>query len=412
MRGFVTGGAILTVLLCATTAFAGGNPNYILSLSDAGGSTGDSISTTATLNSAAGGNVQGWSFGICHDSSILQVDGVSLGATAATVKNGGAPDFAELATYTGGATCGVVICFIGCSPMLPNPAASLLVVDYTITGVTDTTLNVCSSLGTPPVSSVVVVGGSSIVPETVAGLVDVIDPNQLVASSATGLLGGTVASTISLNNVTLAPVDAVQVAVTYDAGITGVNSVANTVGAEFFDVQPGPAGQLVAGLIMDTSDPITNQIPAGASTVLFTVTWDGLAVGDSNVTFVDGIGSPAVNNGLVIGQDPLYQPSLVDGIVTVVNFNPFLRSDCNDDAIVNIADGVYGLNFLFQGGPAPNCDDACDSNDDASIDASDMIYIFNYQFIDGPAPQAPFPVADLDPTPGDGLGCNGDADDL
>jgi hypothetical protein len=95
-----------------------------------------------------------------------------------------------------------------------------------------------------------------------------------------------------------------------------------------------------------------------------------------------------------------------------VNFNEFLRSDCNNDTIVNIADGVYGLNYLFQSGPDPFCDDACDSNDDGLIDASDMIYIFNYQFIEGPAPQPPFPVADLDPTPGDGLGCNGDADNI
>ncbi|NCG13106.1 MAG: hypothetical protein GWP38_07160, partial [Planctomycetia bacterium] len=54
----------------------------------------------------------------------------------------------------------------------------------------------------------------------------------------------------------------------------------------------------------------------------------------------------------------------------------------------------------------------CDSNDDGSIDAADMIYIFNYRFLEGPAPLAPFPAADLDPTPGDGLGCDGDADDL
>ena len=95
-----------------------------------------------------------------------------------------------------------------------------------------------------------------------------------------------------------------------------------------------------------------------------------------------------------------------------MDYKEFIRSDCNNDNLVNIADGVYGLNYLFQGGPAPTCDDACDSNDDATIDAADMIYIFNYQFLDGPAPTAPFPAAGLDPSIGDGLGCDGDADDL
>ena len=98
--------------------------------------------------------------------------------------------------------------------------------------------------------------------------------------------------------------------------------------------------------------------------------------------------------------------------MTVVNFNSFVRGDCNNDSTVNIADGIYGINYLFQMGPEPTCDDACDSNDDGGIDASDCIYIFNYRFLDGPGPEAPFPASDLDPTPGDGLGCDGDADDI
>ena len=412
MRGIVTGCALLTVVLGATTAFAGGDPNYVISFSSASGSPGDAISSTTFLDSSAGAPVQGWSFGVCHDSAILTIDGVVLGSTAATVNGGAAPGFVSLQTYPGGATCGLVINLFGSFTLPPSAAAQLLVLNYTIDGVSDTTLNMCNSLGTPPVASVVVVGGASIPPTSTAGLIDVIDPNQLVASSATGLLGSTVDSTVSLNSVTLAPADGAQVALTYDAGVTGVSSVSNTVGAEFFDVQPGPAGQLVVGLVMDTTDPLTSQIPGGATTALFTVTWDGLSVGVSSVAFADGIGSPPIDNAVLIGQDPPYQPSLINGAITIVNFNPFLRSDCNNDALVNIADGVYGLNYLFQSGPVPVCDDACDSNDDGSIDASDMIYIFNYQFLEGPAPQAPFPVADLDPTTGDGLGCNGDADDL
>ena len=104
---------------------------------------------------------------------------------------------------------------------------------------------------------------------------------------------------------------------------------------------------------------------------------------------------------------PIQDPAAV----SIVEPN-FRRGDCGGDGSVGIADAILQLAILF--GPAVPlvCADACDSNDDGSIDASDMIYIFNYQFLEGPAPQAPFPVADLDPTTGDGLGCNGDADDL
>lgn len=409
MRGLVTGCAILMVVLCATTTFAQ-DPNYVLSFSDASGSTGDTIHSIGTLDSSTGGNVQGWSFGACNDPAILTSLDIDL-TPAASELNGGPGTmlgFASLQVHAGGATCGVVIDLFGVEVLEPG-VLDLVEIDYEIIGTTDTTIDACSTLGTPPVATVVVVLGASIPPVTDSAFIDVIDPNELVASSATGLLGGQVDSTVSLNSVTLAPIDAAQVSLSYDPGIVGVATVANTVGAEFFDVQPGPAGQLVVGLVRDTSDPITDTIPGG---VLFTVTWDGLAVGTSAVSFVDGLGSPPIDNAVIIGQNPPYQPTLIDGAITIVNFNPFVRSDCNSDAIVNIADGVYALNFLFQGGPDPVCDDSCDSNDDGSIDAADAIYIFNYQFLEGPAPQAPFPAADLDPTPGDGLGCNGDADDI
>jgi hypothetical protein len=79
--------------------------------------------------------------------------------------------------------------------------------------------------------------------------------------------------------------------------------------------------------------------------------------------------------------------------------------------VVDLGDAIFLLNYLFQGGPAPNCDDACDFDDDADLGIPDAVGILNYQFLGGAAPSAPFPDAGLDPTPGDGFGCNGDADD-
>ena len=166
------------------------------------------------------------------------------------------------------------------------------------------------------------------------------------------------------------------------------------------------------GGLADITPPLDGLIPSGAETDLFTVTWNTDAEGTSAMTFPASAGSPSQDLLFVAGQSSLENPTLIDGSLTVVNFNQFLRSDCNNDGTVNIADGVYGINYLFQGGADPVCDDACDSNDDGAIDAADMIYIFNYRFLEGPAPLAPFPSADLDPTPGDGLGCDGDADDL
>ena len=412
--GFGTGSlvasTVLAMVLSAGTAF-GQDPNYVLSASGDAGATGDAVSSTVLIDSSAGADLQGFSFGLCSDPAALQVDLATVGVDTFLADDDG---FIDQALFADGTTLGVVMCLTGCLVLPPNPALDILTVDYTILGTVDTQVTPCDTLGAPPVAMVVVVAGASIPPVSVPGTIDVIDPNQLVASSATGLLGGTVDTTVSFNNVTLGAADAASISLTYDDTVVSVNSVANTVGADFFEVQPGTAsGELVIGLIMDTAAPLDNVIPASpADTALATITWNGDGVGTSAIAFTDGLGSPAATNGVVFGQAGIYQPSLVDGAVTIVNFNVFLRSDCNSDNLVNIADGIYLLNFLFQGGPAPTCDDACDSDDDADLAVNDAIYIFNYQFNEGPAPTAPFPVADLDPTPGDGLGCDGDADDL
>ena len=49
----------------------------------------------------------------------------------------------------------------------------------------------------------------------------------------------------------------------------------------------------------------------------------------------------------------------------------FIRGDANNDARVNIADGVWIINELFLGGPANPCPISSDSNADGNTDAGD-----------------------------------------
>lgn len=83
----------------------------------------------------------------------------------------------------------------------------------------------------------------------------------------------------------------------------------------------------------------------------------------------------------------------------------FLRGDCNSDGFLDIADGVFGLNYLFQSGPVPTCLDSCDTNDDGIQDLTDPLFVFAYALLAGPFPPAPFPVVGSDPTE-DGLACS------
>jgi len=86
------------------------------------------------------------------------------------------------------------------------------------------------------------------------------------------------------------------------------------------------------------------------------------------------------------------------------HLSTFIRGDANRDSFVNLADAVYTLEYLFNGGTPPPCLDAADSNDDGEINITDSIYTLAALFNGGPLPPDPYPMKGVDPTP-DGLGC-------
>ena len=66
----------------------------------------------------------------------------------------------------------------------------------------------------------------------------------------------------------------------------------------------------------------------------------------------------------------------------------FIPGDASGDAVVDIADAVYLINYMFKGGPAPAALDAGDANCDSMIDIADAVYLINYMFKGGPQPCA------------------------
>ncbi len=91
----------------------------------------------------------------------------------------------------------------------------------------------------------------------------------------------------------------------------------------------------------------------------------------------------------------------VDNIEFVLEF---VRGDPNNDGIVNVADVIFMLNYLFQSGPKPPCFKSADVDNSDAVDLGDAVYLLNYTFIGGPPPHPPFPGCGLDPT-ADDLGC-------
>ena len=115
-------------------------------------------------------------------------------------------------------------------------------------------------------------------------------------------------------------------------------------------------------------------------------------------------------NGSVVAQLGLFRPGAPDSISALVTgpsqlVTSFVRTDCNDDSMVDIADPIYLLDFLFVADPPTilGCRDACDANDDGQIDIADPIMILNELFGEAP-PLPPFPDCGVDPSD-DTLGC-------
>lgn len=129
----------------------------------------------------------------------------------------------------------------------------------------------------------------------------------------------------------------------------------------------------------------------------------------SDLFFEDDVHGAIPISGLVtVGASDSHSPIYSNGVLTFeagAIDGQFIRSDANNDGLLDIADPVAALGYLFTGG-AVNCVVALDSNDDNGVDIADAVYSLSYLFSGGPIVPAPFPACGVDPTPG-ALTCDG-----
>ena len=171
---------IVSVGLMGSAIAGGSGSGYVMGISPAtaGVEQGASFQTGATLSSdSSDGEVQGWSYGICHDDTHFQLDSVG-NADTDTVKNGSPADFNEIGTFSDGYTQGVVICFTGCATVAAGTTITMTNGNYTAIGAENDSsdIAVCNTLGAPPVAVAVVTGGSSVSPGTNSSTVTIVPP--------------------------------------------------------------------------------------------------------------------------------------------------------------------------------------------------------------------------------------------
>jgi len=90
----------------------------------------------------------------------------------------------------------------------------------------------------------------------------------------------------------------------------------------------------------------------------------------------------------------------------------FVRGNAQGDFVdagapflsINMADGIFVLQYLFQSGPTPPCLDATDVNDDGRVNLVDAIHLFMFLTGGGVSVPHPYWFLDQDPSP-DSLDC-------
>lgn len=109
---------------------------------------------------------------------------------------------------------------------------------------------------------------------------------------------------------------------------------------------------------------------------------------------VDGEDSGGDWSFLAIDNASLDEGTLDEWCLIITEFVPpssFLRGDIDGDGeVVALIDAIFGLDWGFNDGDDPPCEDAADVDGDNSVDVlSDVISLLNWQYMGGDAPADP-----------------------
>lgn len=174
---------------------------------------------------------------------------------------------------------------------------------------------------------------------------------------------------------------------------------------------PATVGSLLTFPIL-ASDPNGDTItlsapllPLGATTTpMLPIT----AIGSVGVTCAWTPTTPGMFTFAFEVVDSALQLSTLDVVVTVTpSVGPtFIRGDFDGAGVVNVADPIQTVSWLFVPGSASLlCADAGDSNDDGQVNASDVVYTLAWLFAVGSPPiPSPYFACGTDPTV-DALDC-------
>lgn len=408
--------------------------------------TGSEFDASVRLDARIDG-VQGWSFGIGHEATALELLAAEIGSTTETINDGQPPQFLRITTEFEegvGVTMAVVNCF-GCPATLDTgDDYELLKMRYRVVvnpaavdpcEPVETSIAFVDSLGNPPVDNVFTVAGTSEPAEFVDGQVTVRCPGTLEVTRCEG----------DTENVYLEWTFGGEpewgfLALYRDGELLELLAPDAT---SYTDegLEPGDYQYTLATIVIeDPTNPTLIFFDCTATVIAITVTGVDPAVGNwlgGDELTVTGTAfttdAPMSARLIAEGEEPLVLEVLEVVSETEMRVSTpeaprlgkygiqvesekgsaeladvfeygFVRGDANSDTLIDVSDGVYIFRFLFEGDvPVPPCRDSADTNDDGRIDIADGINVLDSIFIPEDLPP-PFAEPGQDPTDDD-LGC-------
>ena len=217
------------------------------------------------------------------------------------------------------------------------------------------------------------------------------------------------------------PAQGFQVAGVFDPlalEVTGIDFRASNVGnltpeLAAFNVSHDPAAPyFTAGILFDIQPPFDRRtLPPGdgqrVASVVVNVRDDAVPGTRTPIGLRHGVGMPPLSNIITTSSQTVLAVVGEPAAAIIDELGParfFVRGDTDGSLEVNLTDPIQLLNFLFLGGPPPECMDAADATDDGEAGLSDAVFTLNYLFRAGPYPLPPYPLPGLDPTD-DSLRC-------
>lgn len=412
---------------------------------------------------ARGEGLQGWSYGVKHDTDLLTIESAtSAGTDVPGLFSGG---FEQTAIITQnnvkkGFIQAIILSLVNRVVVPPTAFFSMAKVGYTVAtgacsgknGNITTRIEFTEELAvpnSPPVQLNLTVDGKAIVPNVVKnrdievacdsnpppeGLVlkfDEVDCDVVADGSATYELKVLLGNSKTAGGFDVqgwsygVQLDTAELEALKGEPGADSKSLKGGKGPDFLNYtlndqsQDGSVRGVTVGAVIDLDSPANNVLPVGAGAMkhIDTITLKpkktipaGGASKMTTISFSDKLGGDRpLEILIVVGGEGVAPDAAAKKELELLpsgggNQPSFIRGDSNNDARIDIADGIWIINMLFYGGQQTACLPAADADGDGSVKLTDAMFLFLYQLQVGhssndlaPAPPAPFPSCGTTP---------------